>query len=207
MLVACDAGAPFRTDESEERGGRRRRVRPDAATKRQPAAADPDLVQVRFSSHPPSSPAAWTGTMFGCSIARGRVGLADEALAEGRIVGQVRRQELQRDLGLREGLVSEVHHPHAAASDLRLDAETGDLPPSSPRTRSFYTRTRPRRSHSSFIASAQLDRRLAVRRGLSVHRAFNLAGSRSSPRLPAFPHAWPRPRSGRSRRRSAQCPR
>jgi hypothetical protein len=58
----------------------------------------------------------------------GGVGLVDEAFTEGWIGGELRRQELEGHLALGEGLVGEVHDPHPAAADLRLDAETGNLP-------------------------------------------------------------------------------
>jgi hypothetical protein len=58
---------------------------------------------------------------------RGRVGLADEACAEGRVAGEVGRQDLECDLALGEGLSGEVHDPHTAASNLGLETEAADF--------------------------------------------------------------------------------
>ena len=77
----------------------------------------------------------------------------DEPLTEGRIGGELGRQELQRDLALGEGLVGEVDDPHAAATDLRLDAETGDLPALVPPHQAFLHPHEARRVTPPFMTS------------------------------------------------------
>ena len=61
-------------------------------------------------------------------IERGREPrLADESLAEPLVIGQLRSQDLQRDLPLEPVVLGQVDHAHAAATQGADDAVAGDL--------------------------------------------------------------------------------
>ena len=53
--------------------------------------------------------------------------LADESLAEPLVIGQLRSQDLQRDLPLEPVVLGQVDHAHAAATQGADDAVAGDL--------------------------------------------------------------------------------
>src|SRR4029453_12190799 len=53
--------------------------------------------------------------------------LADESLTEPLVIGQLRSQDLQRDLALEPVVLGQVDHAHAAATQGAEDAVAGDL--------------------------------------------------------------------------------
>jgi hypothetical protein len=66
--------------------------------------------------------------------ARGQLGLAQEALAEARVLGKARREQLERHLASEARILGEVHVAHAAASHESLDPVAGEVGPD-PRVR------------------------------------------------------------------------
>ncbi len=58
---------------------------------------------------------------------RGQAGLAEEALAEAGVLGELGRQQLQRHLSAENEILGQVDHTHAAPPEQRLDPVPGDL--------------------------------------------------------------------------------
>ena len=53
--------------------------------------------------------------------------LAQEALPERHVLGQLRREQLQRDVAVEREIVGAVDDAHPAAADQRLDPIAGEL--------------------------------------------------------------------------------
>ena len=78
-------------------------------------------------SCPSISPASWIGTTFGCSSEAATRDSRQEALAERHVVGELRREQLQRDVSIEREVVRPVDDAHPAAAHQRLDAIAGEL--------------------------------------------------------------------------------
>ena len=53
--------------------------------------------------------------------------LAQEALAEAHVLGEVRREQLQRDVAVEREIVGAIDDAHPAAAEQRLDPVAGEL--------------------------------------------------------------------------------
>ena len=68
-------------------------------------------------SCPSISPASWIGTTFGCSSEAASRDSREEALAERDVVGEMWREQLQRDVAVEREVVGAVDDTHPAAAE------------------------------------------------------------------------------------------